>query len=123
MSLKRRTIFATVFAFAAGVAHGGEKRKSQAVADVYTAAANAVQYALSLPRPETSPASVAVEGLVACAKLTHYDRALVDPIVGELSAIPPGTDQELVLEGKLTQFKAKAKAAGKPVNFCIDVTI
>ena len=124
MSMKRRTIFATVFAFAASVAHGGEKGKSQAVADVYTAAANAVQYALSLPRPETSPASVAVEDLLACAKLTYYDPALVDPIVGELSAIPPGTDQELVLEGKLTKFKAKAKAAGKkPVNFCIDVTI
>ena len=83
---------------------------------------NAVRYALALPRPETSPAFVVVEDLVACAELTHYDPALVDPIVGELSAIPPGTDQELVLEGKLTQFKAKAKATGKkPGNFCIDV--
>jgi hypothetical protein len=124
MTMKRRTILATVFALAASLAHGGEKDTSQAAADVYTAAANAVRYALALPRPETSPASVAVEDLIACAELTHYDFALVGPIVGELNAIPPGTDQKPVLESKLTQFEAKAKAtAKKPVNFCIDVTI
>jgi hypothetical protein len=120
--MKRRTILAAAFALTANLAHGGEKAKSQALADVYTAAANAVRHALALPRPEISPASVAVEDLVACAKLTHYDPALVDPIVGELSAIPPGTDQTPVLESKLTQFEAKAKATGKkPVNLCIDV--
>ena len=122
MSMKRRMILTTVLALAASLAHGGEKGKSQAVADVYTAAANAVRYALGLTRPETSPASVAVEDLVACAELTHYDPALVGPILGELSAIPPGTDQRLVLESKLTQFEAKAKPTGKtPVNFCIEV--
>jgi hypothetical protein len=122
MSTKLHTILATVFALTAILAHGGEKGKSQAVADVYTAAANAVRYALSLSRPETSPASLAVEDLVACAELTRYDPALIGPIVGELSVIPPGTDQKLVLEGKLTQFEARAKATGKkPANFCIDV--
>jgi hypothetical protein len=120
--MKRRTILGTVFVLAAILAHGGDKGKSQAVADVYTAAANAVRYALTLPRPEISPASVAVENLVACAKRTRYDPALLSPIVSELSAIPPGTDQMLVLESKLTQFEAKAKATGKkPVNICIDV--
>src|SRR5690242_20093790 len=123
MSMER-TILVSVFALAASLAHGGEKAKSQAAADVYTAAANAVRYALALPRPETSPASVAVEDLVACAELTNYDPALVGPILGELSAIPPGTDQKLVLESKLTQFEAKAKATGKkPVNVCIDVQL
>jgi hypothetical protein len=122
--MKRPTILVTVFGFATSLGHGSEKSKSQAAADVYTAAANAVRFALTLPRPETSPASVAVEDLVACAELTHYDPALVGPIVGELSAIPPGTDQTLVLESKLTQFEAKAKATGKkPVNFCIDVQL
>ena len=121
-SMKRCTFLAMVFALAATLAHGGDKGKSQAAADVYTAAANAVRYALTLPRPDTSPASIAVEDLLACAKLTHYDPALVGPIVGELSAIPPGTDQKPVLESKLTQFEAKAKATGKkPVNICIDV--
>jgi hypothetical protein len=121
--MKRRTILVTVFGFATSLGHGSEKGKSQA-ADVYIAAANAVRFALTLPRPETSPASVAVEDLVACAGLTHYDPALVGPIVGELSAIPPGTDQTLVLENKLIQFEAKAKATGKkPVNFCIDVQL
>jgi hypothetical protein len=122
--MKRRTILVTVFGFAASLGHGSEKGKSQAVADVYTAAANAVRYALSLTRPETSPASVAVENLVACAEITHYDPALVGPVVGELSAVPPGTDQKLLLESKLTQFEAKVKATGKkPVNFCIDVQL
>lgn len=87
--MKRRTILATVFLLAASLAYGGEKETSQAAADVYTAAAAAVRYALALPRPETSPASVAVEDLVACSELTRYDPALVGPIVGELSAIPP----------------------------------
>jgi len=42
--------------------------------------------------------------------------------VGELSAIPPGTEQRPALESKLTQFEVKAKGIGKkPVNFCIDV--
>jgi hypothetical protein len=122
MSTKRHIILATVFALAASIANAGEKGKSQAVADVFTAAANAVSYALALQRPETSPASVAVEDLLACAELAHYDPALLGPIVGELSAIPPGTDQKVALESKLTQFEAKAKATGKkPANFCIDV--
>jgi hypothetical protein len=43
MSMKRRTILAAVFVFAASLAHSGEKGKSQAAADVYTAAANAVR--------------------------------------------------------------------------------
>jgi len=120
--MKRRTTLVTLFAFAVSLAHGGERGKTQAVADVYTAAANAVRYALALPRPETSPATVAVENLVACAKLTHFDPALLGPIVGELSAIPPGTDQKPLLESKLTQFDAKAKATGKkPMNICINV--
>jgi hypothetical protein len=121
MSMKR-TILVTVFALAASLAHGGEKGKSQAVANIYAAAANAVRYALALPRPETSPASVAVENLVACAELTHFDPPLLGPIVGELSAIPPDTDQKELLESKLTQFDAKAKATGKkPMNICINV--
>lgn len=121
--MKRRKILATVFAVAASFAHGGEKGKSQATADVYTAAADAVRYALGLSRPETWPASVAVEELVGCAELTHYDPALVGPIVGELSAIPLGTDQRPLLESKLTQFEAKAKATGKkPVNFCVIIS-
>ena len=116
-------ILATVFVLAASLAHGGEKDNSQAAADVYTAAAAAVRYALALPRPETSPASVAVEELVACAELTHYDATIVGHIVGELSAIPPGTDQKPVLESKLAQFEAKAKATGKkPASFCTSVT-
>ena len=122
MSTKRHAILATVFALAASFAHGGDKGKSQAVADVYTAAANAVIYALALQRPETSPASVAVEDLLACGELIHYDPALMGSIVGELSAIPPGTDQKLALESKLTQFAAKAKATGKkPAHLCVDV--
>lgn len=120
--MKRRTILAIAFALTANLAHGGEKDKSQALADVYTAAADAVRYALTLPRPEISPTSVAVENLVACAQLTHYDLALVDPIIGELNAIPPGTDQTPLLKSKLTQFEAKAKATGKkPLNVCITV--
>jgi hypothetical protein len=88
--------------------------------------ANAVRYALALAlrRPETSPSTVAVEDLVACAKLSHYDHALVGPIVGELSAIQLGTDQMPVLDSKLTQFEAKAKATGKKaVNVCVDVQL
>ncbi len=55
MSIKR-TILATVFALAARLAHGGEKGKSQAAADVYTAAANAVRDALSRgPRSRPPP--------------------------------------------------------------------
>ena len=122
--MKRRTILATVFAFAVSHADGGEKGKSQAVADVYSAAANSVRYALALPRPETSPASVAIENLIACAELTHSDPALIGPIVGELSVIPPGTDQKPTLEGRLTQFEAKTKATGKkPVSVCINVSL
>jgi hypothetical protein len=121
--MKRRTILATVFVLAASLARGGEKHTSQAAADVHTATAAAVRYALALPRPETSPAAVAVEDLVACSELTHYDPALVGPIVGELSAIPPGTDQRPVLESKLIQFEARAKAVGKkPVNLCITIS-
>jgi hypothetical protein len=84
MAVKRHMILVTVIALSASFAHGGEKGKSQAVVDVYTAAANAVRYALALAfrRPETSPSTVAVEDLVACAKLSHYDPALVGPIVG-----------------------------------------
>ena len=122
--MKRRTILVIACALTANLANGGEKAKSQALADVYTAAANAVRYALALQWPEISPASVAVEDLVRCARLTHYDPAVVDPIIGELSAIPSGTDQMPVLESKLTQFEAKAKATGKkPVNFCIDIQL
>ena len=56
--------------------------------------------------------------------MTHYDPALIGPIVGELSAIPPGTDQIPVLESKLIQFEAKAKATGKkPVNVCVYVQL
>jgi len=124
MSMKQRTILATVFALITSLAHGGEKGKRQATSDIYTAAANAVRYALALGRPETSLASVVVEDLVSCAELLHYDPALIGPIIGELSTIPPGTDQTLALEKKLTEFEANANATGKkPKNFCIDVQL
>jgi len=111
--MKQCKVLATVFAFAASLAHGGEKGKSQAVADVYSAAANAIGVALALPRPEPSPASVAVENLIACAELTHYDPALIGPIVGDLSAIPPGTDQIRVLESELTRSRPRPKQQGR----------
>lgn len=121
MIRRRCTILAIVVALNASLAFGGEKDNSQAVADVYYAAAQYVGYALGTPKPETSPASIAIGGLLACAKRTHYDPSLVDPIIGELGAIPPGTDQRSVLERMLEKFKAKAKATGKkPVNVCND---
>jgi len=44
--------------------------------------------------------------------------------LGELSAIPLGTDQTPVLESKLTKFGANAKATGKKaVNVCVDVQL
>ncbi len=122
MTRSRCAIFGTMLALNASLAHGGEKNSSQAIADVYTAAANSIVSALGGPMPETSPASIAVERLVGCAKIMHYDPSLLDPIIGELSAIPPGTDQMAALMSKLAKFKAKAKATGKkPLNYCIEV--